>query len=541
MNGKEQIVGYHRRTMHHIGRHAAGPGYMDWENQPDSFRVFKGTNAIDLPLAADQLSTRYADLDTSASIPPYPMNLEGVATMFELALGISAWKSHMGERWAVRCNPSSGNLHPTEGYLISPQSIGPGAGVWHYESQFHRLEKRGAVQGSEWSDHFPQGLFFVGLSSIHGRESWKYGERAFRYCQLNLGHAEMAFCIAATSLGWKTALLDYVSDTDLTCLLGLETGPTPLPSEQEHPGSLLAMYSGGISDGTSNSTIKKLLSHSESVTWSGRPNRLAVKPLREWIAVREAHEATLKPSQPPTPLKINNILPPLLPCPTEKKASDLIRQRRSAVRYDGKSSIPKHAFFRILDALLPRTNGGYWNLFNDEAKIHLILMVHHVSGMESGLYVLPRRPGILEPLKKAMWDYYLWDKVEVAPEHLPLYLLETGDFQDYAQRVSCNQEIAADGAFSLGMIAEFENELDKGAWHYRRLHEEAGAVGQTLYLEAESAGFQGTGIGCFFDDLFHDTLGLEGLAFQTLYHFTIGVGVSDNRLETHPPYAHISR
>ncbi|TVR64991.1 MAG: hypothetical protein EA420_04215 [Candidatus Competibacteraceae bacterium] len=32
------------------------------------------------------------------------------------SLGLSAWKQHRGSRWALRCNPSSGNLHPTEGY-----------------------------------------------------------------------------------------------------------------------------------------------------------------------------------------------------------------------------------------------------------------------------------------------------------------------------------------------------------------------------------------------------------------------------------------
>ena len=33
-------------------------------------------------------------------------------------MGLSAWKAYGGNRWALRCNPSSGNLHPTEGYLL---------------------------------------------------------------------------------------------------------------------------------------------------------------------------------------------------------------------------------------------------------------------------------------------------------------------------------------------------------------------------------------------------------------------------------------
>lgn len=46
-------------------------------------------------------------------------------------------------------------------------------------------------------------------------------------------------------------------------------------------------------------------------------------------------------------------------------------------------------------------------------------------------------------------------------------------------------------------------------------------IGQLLYLEAKAAGLRSTGIGCFFDDPVHELLGLEGTAFQDLYHFTV--------------------
>ena len=81
------------------------------------------------------------------------------------------------------------------------------------------------------------------------------------------------------------------------------------------------------------------------------------------------------------------------------------------------------------------------------------------------------------------------------------------------------------------MIADFEEPIRRyGAWFYSRLHWEAGLLGQVLYLEAEAAGIRSTGIGCFFDDVMHEVLGLEGPAFQTLYHFTVGGHVDDPRL-----------
>ena len=57
-----------------------------------------------------------------------------------------------------------------------------------------------------------------------------------------------------------------------------------------------------------------------------------------------------------------------------------------------------------------------------------------------------------------------------------------------------------------------------------------------LYLEAEAAGGRATGIGCFYDDPVHDVLGLDGHAFQSLYHFTVGRPVDDTRLTTEPGY-----
>jgi len=63
-----------------------------------------------------------------------------------------------------------------------------------------------------------------------------------------------------------------------------------------------------------------------------------------------------------------------------------------------------------------------------------------------------------------------------------------------------------------------------------------GVLGQALYLEAEAAGVRATGIGCFFDDEMHTLLGVEGHAWQSLYHFTVGGAVDDQRLSAFPPY-----
>ena len=89
------------------------------------------------------------------------------------------------------------------------------------------------------------------------------------------------------------------------------------------------------------------------------------------------------------------------------------------------------------------------------------------------------------------------------------------------------------------MLARFDDITPSRAWLYRQRFWEAGMLGQVLYLEAEAAGVQGTGIGCYFDDAVHQALGLKSGRFQDLYHFTVGTALADARLISEPPYAHL--
>ena len=181
-----------------------------------------------------------------------------------------------------------------------------------------------------------------------------------------------------------------------------------------------------------------------------------------------------------------------------------------------------------------------WDVLPWDPAIHLMLFVHRVEGLEAGLYMLARDPNKLPFLQQSMNPELEWTPAPGCPNDLPLFWLLQGDAQRLAAQVSCQQTIAGDSAFSLGMLAEFEGRLRQGgAWWYPRLFWEAGLLGQVLYLEAEAAGVRGTGIGCFFDDPVHEIVGIKDLSIQSLYHFTVGGPVDDQRLMTLPPYHHL--
>jgi SagB-type dehydrogenase family enzyme len=579
MNRKaETVLSYHNRTKHHLERYAKGPESIDWEDQPDQFRRFSGCEIVTLPKPGAELEPLFVELNNPETISAKPLNLINVGLLLELAFGLSAWKQYGPSRWALRCNPSSGNLHPTEAYLISLNNDFIAPGVYHYVSHDHHLEQR-----CRFSDNLPGSGILIGLSSIHWREAWKYGERAFRYCQHDLGHALGALRYAAATLGWSVELLAEWSDDDIAKLLGLDRDdfkqleheapdiicrinthannkPLDMLSKGVHCDSNPPLPSGeGWGEGiqkSANSNHSKyseaLLEAAQSGAWFGKADSLRAYHMYKWPVIDEVSTAASKPRteepvrqavrRPPRMAEVsqpvgNRCDQPVIKSSCTKTATQIIRQRRSAQQFDGKMPpMPQTDFYRVLAAVLPTT--AAFELWRWPPKIHLLIFVHRVEGLHPGIYALPRHNDALEPLQAATLADFDWQKVS---EALPLYHLYSGDCRQVAKTLSCHQPIASDSAFSLGMVAEFGETIESAPWLYRRLFWECGLIGQALYLEAEAAGVRGTGIGCYFDDSMHDILGLKDDKFQNLYHFTVGKPLEDNRLETLPAYGHLVR
>jgi SagB-type dehydrogenase family enzyme len=475
------------------------------------------------------LDTPFSAVRAGALPAPRPLDLDGVATLLELSLGLSAWKSFRGSTWALRCNPSSGNLHPTEGYVACPGLPGLARGVHHYVSRDHVLERR-AEPVAGWDAAFHEAGVIIGLASIHWREAWKYGMRAYRYCQHDVGHAMAAVAYAAAALGWCARRLGAWGDADIAALLGLDRAADFAGAEEEAPDVLL-----WVGPAEARPEPDALLAALKGARWFGHASRLSSSH-REWPDIPAVHAAMGKPRTGAAAVWDAPALPPLAsPAPDDVSAARLIRQRRSAVDFDGVTEIGDNALFAMLDALLPRAAIPPWETLDHAPRVHPALFVHRVAGVAPGLYLLLRDMAQIEELKRQLRQDWQWRKV--GPAHLPLYLLAEGDLRDHARLVSCHQDIAADSCFALGFLTRFRDVVANEPWRYRELYWETGLLGQVLYLEAEASGVRGTGIGCFFDDAMHALLGIEGDAWQSLYHFTVGGPVEDPRLTTLPPYA----
>lgn len=508
---------YHARTKHHLDRYAAGPGSLDWDAQPDAFRHWTGSEKTLLPRAIDATGILWPQLDQTR--PAQAFSPASLGSLLRLCAGITAWKQYGPSRWSLRAHPSSGNLHPTETWLISNAVPGLPDGLHHYQPFDHSLEHRA---WGDQTDATPAVWF--GYSSIAWREAWKYGERAFRYCQLDMGHVLAALAYAAALHGWQARLLALAPD-ETSARLGVDRTTDFTGVETEEAEVIVALTPNGAS-----APLPAEWTH-----WAGQPSLLDPKPMYEWPVIDEVALATRGPlpSMPvgePAQATINH----LLASDSVLSAAQVILQRRSAQAFDGKSVMPHAVFRRLLGAMLP---GGspVWRLWPHAPRVHPVLLVHRVEGIKPGLYALPRSAAAQTDLKQTMPEQFAWTPADA---ELPLFQLIAAKAERTARTLSCHQDIASHSAFSAIFIAEFDAPVQANPATWRHLHWEAGMLGHCLTLEAEAAGWRGTGIGCFFDDAVHEVLGLgeSNARYQVVYHFAIGIPVDDARLSTLPAY-----
>ncbi|WP_440955211.1 SagB/ThcOx family dehydrogenase [Methanosarcina sp. Mfa9] len=551
----EAILAYHEASKHNFGAYSPGPRRLDMETKPDLFLRYVGAPLLKLDTgSAGAVKENFPDYEQvfiPGEIPPEPLDRKSISRLFFDSLAISVWKKTGFAKWPLRVNPSSGNLHPTEGYLIS----GPVEGllkkpaVCHYSPLEHALELRAEFSPETWellSSGFPEGTVFAGLSSIHWRVAWKYGIRAFRYSNHDIGHAVGALGFAAAGLGWEAKLLEDMGSEEIASLLGISgsTGP-----EKEEPACLLAIFPSG--KGLRRNKINSAaLPAFEKLSWKGYPSRLSPKHVK-WVEIERAILASRKEKtdffrefrqEAEVGKKIEVEIIAEKEKEMEKKfggvsLSRVIRSRRSALEMNNSAYMEKETFYGMLRRTLWDPAVPPFNTLAFGPFAHLLIFVNRVKGLLPGLYIFLRKPGEQGKLKATMRGDFLWERPENCPPDLEFYMLVEESLYYFAAQLSCAQRKAADACFTVCMISEFEAPLRKfGSWLYPYLFWECGILGQLLYLEAEARGFRGCGIGCFFDNPLHETLGLEGHEYQDLYHFAVGVSLPEKGVSSLPAY-----
>src|SRR5437867_6654996 len=176
------------------------------------------------------------------------------------------------------------------------------AGVYHYALREHALEQRCVLSKAAWSTlaaGLPASAFLVGLTSVHWREAWKYGERAYRYCQHDAGHALGALCFAAAALGWRLALLSGLSDTEVAGFLGIDRTTDFTGVEPEHP-DLMATVITSTATALQANVTEDGVAGVRAAPWAGKANRRSLVRV-DWAELAAVEDATRQAVHGTTP------------------------------------------------------------------------------------------------------------------------------------------------------------------------------------------------------------------------------------------------
>ncbi len=160
---------YHDRTKHSYDSVRQNAFYLDWDSQPAVFKSYP---------------KHYKRIKLLDSVKEHRF-------LYRI-VGISAKKSYASGELFLRTNPSAGALYPNELYFQVRGVEGFEDGLYHLEIKsasatlLYPLNKDG-IEANLGFKSAIKGFVFL-LSACYFRSSWKYRDRAFRYCLLDGGH-----------------------------------------------------------------------------------------------------------------------------------------------------------------------------------------------------------------------------------------------------------------------------------------------------------------------------------------------------------------
>ena len=472
---------YHDATKHSYYSIHTSPHFLDWPNQPLPFKLYRDLPALPLPQSRDVSPVPALDAiaaeESETQVEGVP-DLEDLARVFYFSAGITKVRTHAGGQILFRAAACTGALYHLELYLACRDLPGLPAGVYHFGPSDFGLRKLRAgdwrsvaVRASGQEPSLASAPAVILLTSTYWRNSWKYGQRAYRHCFWDSGTL-MANLLAEAAtrqlpahvvLGFEdapiNALLDLDPDREVTLAMislgrdatspppasgsvdGLDIPTVPLsPSEVDYP-EIREMH-----------RASSLGSEEEARRWRGAPPAAEGAAPAGLLFPLHGLPAT---DVPPDPLE------------------DVIRRRGSTRRF-ARSGIT----FAQLSTLLDRATRGIAADFLEPFGTHindLYLIAHAVEGLPSGAYFYQRERRALEQLKE-------------------------GEFRREAGHLDLGQELAAEASVNVYAMCSLDPVLERfGNRGYRAAQMEGGILGGKIYLGAYALGLGASGL-TFFDD-----------------------------------------
>jgi len=477
---------YHNATKHSYESVRTGAHFLDWQNHPLPFKVYRTLEPIPLPQQMRQsgvpalvaIATPQVESDGEA-VP----NLESLTRVLYFAAGITRRRTYPGGEILFRAAACTGALYEFELYLACADLPGLEAGLYHFspaEIALRRLRAgdwRGALARATADEpsvvHAPAIIICAGT---YWRNAWKYRARTYRHFGWDNGTLLANLLAEAAALRLPASVVLGFVDADVNHLLGLDTHrevafsmvalgrvaapPPPAPAETSRIEFEIAPLS------------RKEVDYPEMREMHQASSLESTEEVAGW---RRAF-LTSAQARMGSGSSAGRIVP-LEPLGDDQIPRDSIEEvilRRGSSRAFAREPISFAQFSTMLDRATRGIPADF--LQPPDAQLNdMYVIAHAVEGLNSGAYFFRHEERALECLKE-------------------------GDFRDAAGYLGMEQELPADCSAAVFFLADLGPILERfGNRGYRAAQLEAGILGGKLYLSAYAQRLGASGL-TFYDD-----------------------------------------
>ncbi len=454
----ENCLEYHGATAHTF-ESVRRPHYLDWSNYPSPYKFYRGVRRFKLlpfnALTQETLDTLYRLCGEGAT---ENLSLQELSNLAFAMNGITKVENFHGEEFGFRTTPSAGALYPFELYFFVRDIPELPDGIYHYQPYDHSLE---LLSEGDYFESLQTALcstvdtnIVAVITAIYSRSAWKYRTRAYRYCLLDAGHMAGNGVAYLRSVGLDATAVSLFKDEPLNRLVGVD-------GKEEFALCVLmpqrpALYWG--EEFTPPETFP------ESLPVVRKP--VVYSEIEEVHSLGNLNSCEFYRNVPASP--------EYFPETSSLDLGKTLFKRRSRREFTGKPITFEQFRFLVESSLLCFPADWGFPLTN------FYLQVKNVNGLSDGIYTV--KDG-------------------------QLVMVYGGDYSREMAFLCLGQGFVAYANVNVVFTYSFEN---PGCRRYRGAVMEAGALGENLYLSAESMGLGACGIGAFYDFDLQGFLSLDG-------------------------------
>ena len=491
---------YHDATKHsEISLRMSGH-YLDWDNKPSPFKVYKNLPSISLPhdFPHPRQPSLKAIKDQGRQETDPLVNIEKLAEILFFSAGLTRRMKVGGESHFMRAASATGALYPIELYVITAGIPGLDSGVYHFNPlDFALVQIREGDYSSELAKATDEAAasspLTIAFTSLARRNAWKYEARSYRHWFWDSGVIAANLLATCFSEGLATKLVMGFVDQEVDRLLALQ-------QEKEATVALAAIgvdvnkHANPKRDRISRLEVEAQLPSEEEtdypIIWE--TNRASELHNHAEVKVwRGSFKPVLNKAGP------SESVFRLRPLKEEDSPSlkEVILRRGSTRRF-AQLSISFEVLSTIIEVSTAHIPLDF--LHDRETLTEFYLIANDVQGLPSGSYYFDQQTKSLQQLK-------------------------TGKFRYISGYLSLEQLLFSDASVVFFLMTDLTHVVGQlGNRGYRAAQFEAGVRAGKIYLSSYSLGIGASG-STFYDDAVTEFFSPHAKDRSTM--IVVGVGV----------------